>query len=224
VSRPVARYRPSRRYLLLLLFAALGAVLSVWSGLQWPVVWIAAVGFAISGAAVLALVLRPSIEIHESHLQVGRRSIPWRAIRRLDRTGWNAPLVMRLTILRAMRETPRQTLRKGARTVAGTGVFEENLTLIYPGDLDSSTSLLRHLRRYSKEALLDGVPYAQYWGEPSTQAAQAVHAPQAIQTPQPPSTPVRYPLLRPEDEDEVEQMFQRLKAAGRIEQRGPDEK
>lgn len=174
---------------------------------------------------MLALVLRPSIEIHESHLQVGRRSIPWRAIRRLDRTGWNAPLVMRLGILRAVRETAQPALRKGARALAGAGVFEENLTLIYPGDLDSSTSLLRHLRRYSKEALLDGVPYAQYWGEPSAQASQtAVHAPHAVAAPEAPNAPVRYPLLRPEDEEEVEKMFQRLKSAGRIEQRGPDEK
>jgi hypothetical protein len=87
---------------------------------------------------------------------------------------------------------------------------EESMTLIYPGDLDSSTSLLRHLRRYAKEALLDGVPYPQYWGEKPAQAE--------------PPAPVHYPLLRPEDEEEVEQMFQRLKSAGRIEQRGPDEK
>jgi hypothetical protein len=190
VSRPVARYRPSRRYILLLLFALIGALLSAWSGLRWPVAWIAATGFAVSAAAVLALVLRPVIEIHESHLQVGRRAIPWRNIRRLDRTGWNAPLVMRLKIA-------------GQTT-------EEGILLIYAGDLDSSTSLLRHLRRYSKEALLDGIPYPQYWGEKPAQA-------------EPPS-PAHYPLLRPEDEEEVEQMFQRLKSAGRIEQRGPDEK
>ena len=65
-------------------------------------------------------------------------------------------------------------------------------------DLDSSTSLLRHLRRYSREALLDGIPYPQFWGE----------APAAESNWPPP----QYPLLRPEDEDEVERMFQRLKS------------
>jgi hypothetical protein len=195
VSRPVARYRPSRRYLLLLLFALMGAMLSTWSGLRWPVAWFAAAGFAISAAALVALVSRPAIEIHESHLQVGRRAIPWRNIRRVDRTGWNAPLVMRLKI--------------AGNTSENTA--EENLLLVYPGELESSTSLLRHLRRYSKEALLDGVPYPQYWGEKPAQPPQS-------------APPARYPVLRPEDEEEVEQMFQRLKSAGRIEQRGPDEK
>jgi hypothetical protein len=35
--------------------------------------------------------------------------------------------------------------------------------------------------------------------------------------------PPRYPLLRPEDEDEVEKMFQKLKSVGRIDGRS-DEK
>ena len=85
------------------------------------------------------------------------------------------------------------------------------LLLVYPGDFDSSTSLLRHLRRYSREALLDGIPYRQFWGE--TPAAEQKQLP-----------PPRYPLLRPEDEDEVERMFQRLKSVGRLDQRGSDDK
>jgi hypothetical protein len=36
--------------------------------------------------------------------------------------------------------------------------------------------------------------------------------------------PPRYPLLRPEDEDEVEKMFQKLKSVGRIDGRSSDEK
>ena len=83
--------------------------------------------------------------------------------------------------------------------------------ILYPGDLDSSTSLLRHLRRYSREALLDGIPYRQFWGEAASERKQV-------------APPPRYPLLRPEDEDEVEKMFQKLKSVGRIDGRSSDEK
>jgi len=200
VSRPVARYRPSRRYYLLLLLAVGGAALSAWSGVRWPAAWLAAGGFGISAAALLALLLRPLVEIHESHLKLGRRSIAWQDVRRLDRTGWNAPLVLRLTL------------------AGETG--PERLTLIYPGDLDACASLLRHLRRYSREALLDGVPYPQFWGEISAQQPPA----QKGKTPHSTIPPARYRVLRPEDEEEVERMFQRLKSVGRLDQRGSDEK
>ncbi len=188
MNRPVARYIPSRRYFSLALFALGGAFLAAWTGMRWPPAWIAAALFALSAAAVFALALRPVIEIHETHLIVGRKVIAWGDIQRLDQTGWTAPLAVYLTL-----------------------ADDHRLLLVYPGDVDSSTSLLRHLRRYSREALLDGIPYRQFWGEaPSTEPKQ-LPAP-------------RYPLLRPEDEEEVERMFQRLKSVGRLDQRGSDEK
>jgi len=140
---------------------------------------------------VSLLAFRPSIEIHETYLAVGRAAIPWNDIRRIDQTGWNAPLAVYLT------------LADGRRVL-----------VLHPGDLDSSTGLLRHLRRYSREALLDGIPYRQFWGE----ALPPAQTPPPKQLP-----PPRYPLLRPEDEDEVERMFQQLKAAGHIDQRSSDE-
>jgi hypothetical protein len=204
VSRPVSRYRPSRRYYLLLVIALAGVALSAWSGVRWPAVWLAAGGFGVSALAVLALVLRPVVEIHETHLKLGRRTIAWRDIRRLDRTGWNVPLVLRLTL------------------TGKTG--PERLTIVYPGDLDGCRSLLRHLRRYSREALLDGVPYPKFWGEIAAQTrqlppGQGSHLPMG-QGPLGQIPPARYPLLRPDDEEEVERMFQRLKAEGTLEQRG----
>jgi hypothetical protein len=209
VSAPVSRYRPCRRYYLLLVLALAGAGLSAWSGVRWPAAWLAAGGFGMSALAVLALVLRPAVEIHETHLKLGRRTIQWRDIRRLDRTGWNVPLVLRVTL----------TGKAGP----------ERLTIIYPGDLDACRSLLRHLRRYSREALLDGVPYPKFWGQAAGQMrqlppgktshlppTQESHLPTEGQIP-----PSRYPLLRPDDEEEVERMFQRLKAEGTLEQHGP---
>jgi hypothetical protein len=189
VSRSVARYTPSRRYYSLALIACGGALLSGWTALRWAPAWIAAAAFAITALAILAFALRPAIEIYETHLSVGRRAVAWGDIRRLDQTGWNAPLAVYLT------------LADGHRFL-----------VLYPGDLDSSTSLLRHLRRYSREALLDGIPYRQFWGEAASERKQV--------TPPPP----RYPLLRSEDEEEVEKMFQKLKSVGHIDGRGPDEK
>jgi hypothetical protein len=165
-----------------------GALFSAWMGLRWAPSWTAAALFAVSGALLLLVALRPAIEIHETHLAIGRRLIPWGDIRRIDQTGWNAPLAVHLTL-----------------------ADQQRILLFYPGDHDSSTSLVRHLRRYSRLALLDGVPYRQFWGEP----------PEAKDEP---IKPAKYPLMRPEDEEEIERMFQRLKSVGRLDGRGADDK
>ncbi len=70
------------------------------------------------------------------------------------------------------------------------------LTLIYPGDAESAAGLLSGLRRSAREALIDGRPYREYWREAGATSRQAP----------------RYRLLRPEDEEEVERMSQRLKS------------
>jgi hypothetical protein len=188
---PVSRYLPSRHYLSAG-FVALGlAAFSTWCGFRWAPAFIPAILFLLSAALVLAIAFQPPIEIHDAHLRIRRRIIPWNPVRRLDRTGWISPLVMHITLL-----------------------DNERILLIYPGDLDSATSLLRHLRRYSREALIDGVPYKQFWGEAITPA------PERRQLPSP-----KYQLLRPEDETEVEMMFQRLKTVGHIDpKKSSDEK
>jgi hypothetical protein len=209
VSSPVARFTPSRRYLVMAIVAAGGAALSVWSALRWDSAsllddaawmphgwglafspaWIAAALFAIPAVALFLLAFRPAIEIHATHLEMGRRQIPWAEIRRLDQSRWNVPLLVYLTLNEQRR-----------------------VWLLYPGDFDSSASLLRHLRRNCREALLDGVPYRQFWGEPPAASAAPAMLP-----------PPRYPLLRPEDEQEVERMFRRLKSVGHLERRDADE-
>jgi hypothetical protein len=171
--------------LLFALTAACGSAFCAWVSVQWGLSWIiASVMFGLTSLVTVALILRPPIEIHETHLQLGRRMIFWTEIRRLDRTGWTIPLLVRLT------------LSDGSEVV-----------VLHPGDAESSTSLLRHLCRYCRVALLDGVPYEQFWGPPTVARKQL------------PPPPPRYPLLRPEDEEEVERMFQRLKTAGRIDQK-----
>jgi hypothetical protein len=202
VSRPVARYRPSRRYILFALLAICGTAFSAWTALRWPSTWIAAALFGATSAALIGLLWQPGIEIFETHLQLGRRIILWREIRRLDQTGWIAPLAVNLTLSN-----------------------DRRVVLLYAGDLDSSTSLLRHLRRYSRNALLDGIPYRQAWGELGSTEPSKTKEPGAASHRQPPSA-VHRPLLRPGEEEEIEKMFQRLKSVGRLDQRdqrGSDE-
>jgi hypothetical protein len=191
--------------------AAAGTALSAWSAFRWDPAWlldaapwiprgfgaafspafnpswIAAALFAIPAVMLFMLAFHPAIEIHDTHVRIGRRLIPWSRIRRVDQTRLNVPLLVCLTLEGEVREW-----------------------LIHPGDFDSSASLLRHLRRNSREALLDGVPYRQFWGQPVTAAPVQI-------------APPHYPLLRPEDEQEVERMFQRLKSVGHLERRDADE-
>ena len=142
-----------------------------------------AVLFIASASILLALALQPAIEMYEHHLALGKRIIPWTEIRRLDRTSWISPLIVQLTL---------------------TG--DRRVIVVYPGDIDSGKSLLRHLRRCARNALIDGIPYKQFWGE-------ALPSQERRQLPSP-----KYQLLRPEDEAEVERLFQRLKTVGHLDQ------
>jgi hypothetical protein len=202
VDRPLARFTPSRTYVSLTLFAVCGAIFSGWTALRWTPSWIAAALFAISALILAAVTIRPTIEIYEAHLVIGRMRIPWRDVRRIDQTGWITPLAVRLTLR-----------------------DHQPILLLYPGDLDSSNSLLRHLRRFSREALLDGIPYREFWGELSTTepATEPAAEPPADKDAEA-AAPARYPMLRTEDEEEVERLFQRLKSVGHLESKNSDEK
>jgi hypothetical protein len=159
-----------------------------WNPRTWAAIvltFLPAALFGLTASLLLVLAFRPPIEIHDGYLAIGRRVIPWMDIRRLDRTRWIAPLVVRITLFDDSRHL-----------------------LLYTGNLDSCNALLGQLRRASRDALIDGVPYRQYWGEvlaPVVEAAQAM--------------PPRYRLLRPEDEAEVERLYQRLKTVGNLDQK-----
>jgi hypothetical protein len=182
VDAPLARFSPSRRYLTAGLSALGLAAFSASLAQGWLPALLPSVLFTLSAAALIFLALRPSIEIYESELVLGDRRIPWGDIQRLDRTGWISPLLVHITL---------------------TG--NRRILLIFPGDLESANSLLRHLRRSAREALIDGIPYRQFWGE----ALPA--APDRKQLVSP-----RYRMLREEDEAEVERMFQKLKTVGHL--------
>jgi len=164
---------------------------SAWIGAAFTPSLIPAGLFLLTGAFLMVMAFRPAIEIHEGYLSVGKRIIPWMDIRRLDRTRWISPLLLRVTLF-----------------------DDTRLFLLYPGDLDSCNSLLRHIRRLSRDALIDGIPYRQYWGEVLASGGPRKQSP-----------PPRYRILRPEDEAEVERLYQRLKTVGNLDQKNStDEK
>jgi hypothetical protein len=187
----MTRYTPARHYLWFGTAAVVFAGLSAWRGTVAPLVFVPAALFALIAVALFAMALRPVVEVHEGSLSVGRRIVPWMDIRRLDRTGWVSPLIVRITLF-----------------------DDSRMLLIYPGDLDACNGLLRHLRRLSRDALIDGIPYRQYWGEVLAGGNERKQSPAP-----------RYRVLRPEDEAEVERLYQRLKTVGNLDQKNStDEK
>jgi len=186
------RYPPARHYLSFGIVAIALAAFSGWLGLGWPLAFIPCILFALSGAVLIYLACRPAVEIHPHHVSMGDRTIHWLDIRRIDRTGWTSPiLIVKLTLF-----------------------DDSRALLVYPGNVDTCQALLRHLRRASRDALIDGVPYRQYWGEmlSSSVASGQIASP-------------RYRLLRTEDEAEVERLYQRLKTVGNLDQKtSSDEK
>jgi hypothetical protein len=185
----MTRYLPARHYISFGIVALALAIFSGWLGIEWTPAYVPALLFLLSSVALLILAVRPHVEVQEAYLAIGKRMIPWMDIRRLDRTGWLSPLIVRLTLF-----------------------DDTKVTLVYPGDLDSCRSLLRTLRRMCRDALIDGIPYRQYWGEVLTSN-------NARKVPSP-----RYRLLLPEDEAEVERLYQRLKSVGHIDPKNSDEK
>jgi hypothetical protein len=67
---------------------------------------------------------------------IGDDRYSWNQIRALDHAGWVAPLVVRVGLQ-----------------------DKSNIRVIYPGDLESATMLLRELRRHADASMIDGVPH-----------------------------------------------------------------
>jgi hypothetical protein len=210
---PVARFVPARLYFTSAVVAAgLFVFSAAWTIRWWPSVFAAAL-FALSAAALYYLSTRPAIEIHEHWLRIGNEMIPWQDIRRLDRTRWHSPLVLYLSLL-----------------------DDRRIQLIFPGESDSSNSLLRFLRRNAREALIDGIPYRQFWGEILPPAKERHSGGSAAKNSSPSSSGVvppqsgtstmtspKYRIVRPEEEEEIERMLQRLKTVGHIDSKSSDE-
>ncbi|MDP9052793.1 MAG: hypothetical protein M3N93_00600 [Acidobacteriota bacterium] len=180
----MSRYVPARHYVSFGIVALLLAGFSGWLGLSWRPAFVPAALFLLSAAMLLALAFRPAIKVYDAHLEIGRKIIPWQDVRRVDRTGWISPLVVKLALY-----------------------DEDTVVLVYPGEVDGCKHLLRTLRQMSTNAMIDGLPYRQYWGELlGASDVKQIAAP-------------RYRVLRPEDEEEVERLYFLLKTVGHIDPR-----
>ena len=92
---PISRYQVSGHYHVGWLCGVGITGLSFWMSMVWPLVWIATGLFSwFRPCWSLYLALRPAVEIYDSHLKIGQAAIPWKHIRRLDRSS-NVPLMVR---------------------------------------------------------------------------------------------------------------------------------
>ena len=97
---------------------------SAWCAWSWWPAWIPA-GILLAGALGAAwLATRPRIEVTAKNLVVGRQTIDWTTIRRVDQTDWVSPLVVHL-----------------AR------VEGQPLRILYPGHADHCRLLLRLIQQ-----------------------------------------------------------------------------
>lgn len=127
-------YRPARQYLPASLTAFALAMFSAWCGMQWALAFLPAVMFIVSAVLLGYLGTRPPIEVNETGLRIGSKTLHWPDIERIDSTSWNSPLVLHLTL---------------------TG--GDRRRLIYPGDVISADRLMRQIRRMARGAAMDGV-------------------------------------------------------------------
>lgn len=84
--------------------------------------------------------------------------------------------------------------------------------LIYPGDQDQVQALLYQLRLRSKLASFDGVPYGEYWTWATFCASDHKGSHREDLT----------RLVSPEEEAEIERLYQRLKSVGHLDSSSPD--
>jgi hypothetical protein len=179
----MGRFTPSRTYITACAVALGMAAFSAWCAWTWWVAAIPAFLLLASASLVFWLAVRPAVEVDERGLKIRDRSVPWSTVRRVDQTNWISPMVLDLTL------ADRSRLR-----------------IIYPGDSGKSAELLELIQKYSRYALLNGIPHAQIYGEPIDQQPPVERAS---------STP-RYRLLNEDDEAEVERLYQKLRTAGRL--------
>ena len=185
----MSRYVPARHYVSFGVVAMAPAGFSAWLGLTWTPAFLPSILFLVTASALLALAFQPVIKVYDAHLEIGKRIILWQDIRRVERTGWISPLVVRLTLF-----------------------DDETVVLIYPGEVDCCKHLLRTLRQMATSAMIDGIPYRQYWGEVLATDGEA----KQLAAP-------RYRVLRPEDEEEVERLYFLLKTVGHIDPRNSND-
>ncbi|MGI8961004.1 MAG: hypothetical protein ACR2IV_14815 [Bryobacteraceae bacterium] len=195
----IETYLPSRLYFWTGWAALVGSLLCVLCGFRAPLAFIPSVLCAATAALLFWLAARPSIRVGEAQFNIGERAIAWREVREINTSRFN-------------------TVRFNTGRFVSPLILNLKLTnsrhkvLVFPGDPDRIIRLTHQLRRNSYLSTFDGVAYRDYWIW-SNLAARRGETPSHEQ-------PVR--MLSPEDEDEIERMYQKLKAVGRLDSRSTD--
>jgi hypothetical protein len=204
----VETFLPSRWYTRAgwLTLAGSAAVASL--GLRSPVLLFLGCAGAIFAFLLLWLSSRPAIHVGETQFNIGERSIAWREVKEVNRIRLLSPLILRLKLTNSRRRT-----------------------LIYPGAVSRVEQLVHLLRKNSHLATFDGIAYRDYWTWSSMaglhgsnlQGPKQLGPAQSVQKLLPNGSPKGTPkmdqpvrMLTQEEEDEIERMYQKLKAVGSL--------
>lgn len=144
----MTRFSATRVYYISAAVALGLAALSAWWATLWYWALAPAALFLGLAAVILSFALQPALGVHDSHFIVGKRLIAWRDIRRVDQTGWMAPLIVFITL--------------------SSG---ERLRIVYPGDQASGNKLLGMIQQRAIMSLINGVPYRRIFGDPVAEEA-----------------------------------------------------
>ena len=186
-------FLPSRQYARVGWAALAGSLICVLCGFGAALAFIPALLCAATAAAIFWLAARPPIRLGETQFNIGERSIAWREVREVNRSRFNHSGFVSPLILHLKLTNARYKF------------------LIYAGDPERVERLLKVLRKHSHLATFDGVPYREYWmwADPPDEDRPALPAP----------APPPVHLFSPEDEEEIERLYQKLKAVGRLDSR-----
>jgi hypothetical protein len=187
-------FQPSRLYSWTGWAALGGSLVCVLCGFRAPLAFIPGLLCATTAAVLFWLAARPSIRIGEAQFNVGDRAIAWREVREINTSRFNRIRFASPLILNIKLTNSRHRV------------------LVFPGDPDRTSRLAHQLRKRAYLATFDGVAYRDYWTWSSLAGAHGERP--ALEQ------PVR--MLSPEDEDEIERLYQKLKTVGHLDSRGTD--
>ena len=187
-------YQPSRLYSWTGWAALAGSVMSVACGFRAPLAFIPSFLCALTAAVLFWLAARPWIRVGETQFNIGERAIAWREVREINTSRFNSAYFVSPLILKLKLTNSRRRI------------------LVFPGEARSIDQLTYTLRKHSYLATFDGVSHREYWAW--SNLTDPRNEKPALKP------PVR--MLTPEDEDEVERMYQKLKTVGHLDSRSTD--
>ena len=206
VEPNVETYLPWRLYARTGWAAFAGSLVCIVCGARAPLAFIPALICAGIAGFLLWLAVWPPVRLGETQFNIGDRAVAWREVRQINKPTLACPLVLDLKLTNSRHKW-----------------------MIYPGDPERIEKLLWVLRKNCFMASFDGVPHREYWAWETTAKAATTAAAAAVekapvvveQQAQPQEQPQQPPsrMVSQDEEDEIERMYQKLKAVGRLDTR-----